>query len=32
MSAFHVMCVQSGHNVLIELLFAYIKTSIAQND
>ena len=25
------MCVQAGHNVSIELLFAYVKTSIAQN-
>ena len=25
------MCVQGGHSVSIELLFAHIKTSIAQN-
>jgi len=25
------VCVQAGHNVSIELLFAYVKTSIAQN-
>ena len=25
------VCAQAGHNASIELLFAYVKTSIAQN-
>ena len=29
---FHVVFVQAGYNVSIQLLFAYGKTSIAQNN
>ena len=29
---FHVMFVQAGHNVSIELLFVHVKTSIAQHN
>ena len=32
MSVIHVMYVQSGHNVSIELLFAHVKTSVAQTN